>query len=427
MSTCADPIQWLISTGNQCQDSAALLDKLAGMLLDFDVAPMRINIVQGALHPEVMIKLFIWRSEAGFVDTSKTAQIFESSETQYQYGIVKEVALGNSTFQNPAFLASPLFQVIERGTELIHEPLPKDRSEYTYPILKEYHQQGATDYLALPIQFTNGNRGCLSCVTRKTGGFQPQDVALIRTLMPVLSFVLEIHANHWLTCTLLRTYLGNEPGQRVLSGEIKRGDVNTYQAAIWFSDLRGFTSMSGQLNANDMICLLNEYFELVGQAVKEHKGEVLKFIGDAVLAIFPVNANCNSHQSCAHAFRAAKHATHRLENIRPDIQQRYGVQIHHGVALHYGKVKYGNIGSLDRLDFTVIGQPVNLASRIEGLCSILERELLISAEFFQQVPACHVLEPSEYFRSCGYFSLKGIQQVEEVFQLCSKSTTSFER
>lgn len=421
MKDLSDPIQWLIEEGSHCRNSAVLIDKLAGLFIAFGLEPMRINIVQGALHPEVMVKLFVWRPESGFVETSKTAQIFASNEQTFTHGVVKDISLGNSTFRNPPFLISPLFQVMKKQAALIHEPMPPGCTEYRFPILQEYHEQGGTDYLALPIIFTNGKRGCLSCVTRKDGGFTEQDIDNIQTVMPPLNFILEIHAYHWLTSTLLQTYLGSEPGQRVLSGDIKRGDVNTLNAAIWFSDLRGFTKMSGRLNANDLISLLNEYFELIGLAVKEHQGEVLKFIGDAVLAIFPVQQDTSSNQACINAFEAAKSASEMLEKQQEALTEKYGVPVKHGIALNFGEVKYGNIGSLERLDFTVIGQAVNLASRIEGLCSELNSELLLSSEFLQQTPTDRVLRDTEIFQSCGYFSLKGMDKPEEVFRVGGKS------
>lgn len=400
MDKAIQPADWLITKGRACECFAELVDELGGLFKDSGLHPMRINIVLGALHPEVTIQLFVWRSSAGFIETSKTAQVFEISESQMNHGIVKEISLGNTQYENPAFLVSPLYKIIHDGHDVIHEPLPDERTEFSYPILKEFKESGATDYLALPITFSNRSRGCLSCVSNKTGGYTEADLKFFENVAPIISLLLEVHASHRVTKTLLNTYLGVEPGLRVLSGEIKRGDVHTLKSALWFSDLRGFTEMAGKLESEALMALLNQYFEIVGDAINKHGGEILKFIGDAVLAVFPDNEDQYEKAACDQAYQAAIDASKNLDQAKMD----------YGIALHFGEAQYGNIGAMHRLDFTVIGNAVNMASRIEALCPELECKMLASKEFVEK------LKEKRAFQSTGKHQLKGISQRQEIFK-----------
>ena len=422
MENISDPTQWLLETGRECRDSDTLVDKLAGLFIALGIEPARINIVQGALHPEVVIKLYVWRGKSGNkYETSTTAEIYETSEQILEYGVVKEISLGNSTFQNPAFTISPLYTIMTTELNQIHEHLPPSRKEFTYPILEEFQAAGATGYVALPVLFSCGARGCMSCTTNKEDGFTDQDIEKMQRILQPLSYILELHASQRLSKTLLNTYLGRRPGESVLSGKIKRGDVTTLNAAIWFSDLRGFTEIADQLNSSDLIKLLNDYFEVIGASIKDNDGEILKFIGDAVLAIFPTSEETQSEQACINAFKAARHASEKLKALHKCLCQSYNVDVQHGISLHFGEVQYGNIGSVERLDFTVIGHAVNITSRIEGLCPLLNTDLLLSSDFHKYVASNQVLENNETFSSCGSHLLKGMQREKEVFQVIPKT------
>lgn len=391
---------WLIAKGRGCRGFAELVDELGGLFKDSDLHPMRINIVLGALHPEVAIQLLVWRSSAGFTETAKSAQVFELSESQMNHGIVKEISLGNASIDNPVFLASPVYKIIHREQDFIHEPLPQERKEFNYSILEDFKESGATDYVALPITFSNKSRGCLSCVTNKSGGYTETDLKFFEKMAPIISPLLEVHASHQVAKTLLNTYLGVEPGLRVLSGEIKRGDVHTLKSALWFSDLRDFTEISGRLESKALIGLLNQYFEIVGDAIKTHGGEILKFMGDAVLAVFPVNEDQSENAACDNAYKAATEASKNLDQAKID----------YGIALHFGEAQYGNIGATDRLDFTVIGNAVNMAARIEELCPELKCKMLASKEFVEK------LKEKYTFQSTGEHQLRGISEKQELFK-----------
>lgn len=412
-----NPSDWFVSVAKECQDSGQLVDELAGLFKSLELSPIRLNIVQGILHPEVMIKLFVWRAESGHIDTSKTAQVFDAIETRRNHGIVKEIALGNTTFENPAFIVSPQYKIITGGADFIHEPLHQGREqEFSYPILHEFKASGGTDYLALPINFSNGNRGCLSILTKKADGFSQKDINQVQALMPFLDTLIELHASSVLNKTLLTTYLGEDPGEKVLHGKIKRGDVTEIEAAIWFSDIRGYTQLSHNIGSQELVNVLNEYFELVGSAIRSEGGEILKFIGDAVLAIFPVHSEGES-RACDRALNAAIKANEKLADRNKEYITADDKLLNHGIALHVGNFQYGNIGSQNRLDFTVIGDAVNIAARVEGLCGKLRKSILMTQAFRNALTKVENKNELISFKSESFHSLKGVSQCIQVYSV----------
>jgi adenylate cyclase len=208
---------------------------------------------------------------------------------------------------------------------------------------------------------------------------------------------------------LLEVYLGRNAGRRVLEGRVKRGDVDSIAAALWYCDLRGFTEMSEELPPDEVVLLLNEYFDCMSGPVHRHGGEVLKFIGDAILAIFPIQDDLDRDRACLTALKAAQEALADLAalNARRRGEKRPPLEV--GIALHAGTVMYGNVGAADRLDFTVTGPAVNLVSRIETLCRDLGYPLLASARFAS--PCGSVL------RSIGMHRMRGLSAPVEIFTL----------
>jgi adenylate cyclase len=231
--------------------------------------------------------------------------------------------------------------------------------------------------------------------------------------MPALSTVLETMVLRRLAVNVLDTYVGRDAGARILSGDIRRGTGATLRAVLWYCDLRGFTSLADRLPLADLIGLLNGYFEIMGGAVQTRGGEILKFIGDAMLAIFPL---ADGEESEAHirtkvndALDAAADAIKEME-LRNRELQAWGLPVlKAGIALHVGDVMYGNIGAPDRLDFTVIGPAVNLVSRIQGLSSELMRPVLTSEAFAAQC--------AERLVSEGRHPVKGLKEPIQVFGL----------
>jgi adenylate cyclase len=215
----------------------------------------------------------------------------------------------------------------------------------------------------------------------------------------VLSRLIEVHALRRTTTTLLDTYLGKYTGQRVLEGSIKRGDGENIHAVIWFCDLRDSTALTESLGRDEYLSILNQFFDCMAGAVLEHGGEVLKFIGDAVLAIFPIE-DPDSPEAAGHAIDAAQDAQRRIAIINQQGVEHGVKAIGFGVGMHIGNLMYGNIGTPGRLDFTVIGSAVNEASRIESMCKTLDKTILFSAEFARHFPT--------RLESLGVHTLRGV-------------------
>jgi adenylate cyclase len=277
--------------------------------------------------------------------------------------------------------------------------------EGEFAILDELRRDRLTDYVVYAVPFADGSHKALSLATRRPSRFTPDELALFEAMIPALAFNLEVQALSRTARTLLDTYVGRQSGGRVLEGQIQRGSGETIRAVIWLCDLRGFTTLSEHLPSHTLIDLLNSYFGAMCDAVVSEGGEVLKFIGDAMLAIFPIGADRAA--TCRAALTAAERAQAALieENAR---REEEGLpRIDYGLALHIGDVIYGNIGSDTRLDFTVIGPAVNLTARIESLCRQLGRQLLLSSDFVEagEISAT----------SLGRFTLKGVGSEQEIF------------
>jgi adenylate cyclase len=230
---------------------------------------------------------------------------------------------------------------------------------------------------------------------------------MLEQLVPLISLCFEAHVGQRVARAILTTYLGEESGERVLAGHIQRGDVESIQAAIWFSDLRGFTQLSQTAPPEELVSWLNRYFGIVFPAIRAAGGEVLKLMGDGVLGMFRVGIERSERAACEAALTVALRVEQRLRETAEDDAQPGLPTLRQGVALHVGDLQYGNIGDDLRLDFTVIGTAVNLASRIEGLCSRLARPILVSQAFADCLP--HAWE------SHGPFELKGLTDKQRVY------------
>jgi adenylate cyclase len=242
----------------------------------------------------------------------------------------------------------------------------------------------------------------VSWTTDRAGGFTDLDIWFLADLVPLLALRLEIEAARFEAGVLLATYLGAEAARRVLAGDIRRGEGRTIRAALWYSDLRGFTALADRSN---VIAVLNRYFECAVGAVEAEGGEILKFIGDAVLAIFPADADAGT--ACAAALRAAYDADRRLAVENESRRTAGQAALAQTVALHLGDVTFGNIGGPDRLDFTVIGAAVNELARLEELAPALGDTIVASGSFAAACP-CPLL-------ARGRHRLRGVADPIEVF------------
>jgi adenylate cyclase len=383
----ADVKAWLLNEARLSLDPAETLAGVCRRLRASGVPIDRVSVNIRTLHPQVGAIRVMWRSEL--------AAPVEST-------------VGHDVASGAVFLNSP-FYVIYNSGKPVRRRLEDPESPDDFPILADLRTEGVTDYYVAPIFFANGRTQGTTWASRRPGGFEDADIAAIEAVLPALSLVAEVQEARRISKTLLDTYLGPQAGARVLNGSIRRGDAETISAALWFCDMRGFTELSERLPREQVIATLNEYFGCVAEPIHAHGGEILKFIGDAVLAIFPMKDDLDRDRACNTALVAAKEALAGLEALNGRRVQDGHQPIRIGLALHAGAVTYGNIGAADRLDFTVIGPAVNLVTRIEGLCPVLGRPLLASARFAS--PCGSELVP------VGRYKLRGIADEQEVYGL----------
>jgi adenylate cyclase len=228
-----------------------------------------------------------------------------------------------------------------------------------------------TDYIAMPIVFTDDSVHAVSWTTRQPGGFTDDQVAALRSVMAPLARLIEIMRLRRTAIMLLETEVGSRAGERILAGQIRRGHTETMQAAIWLSDLRGFTPLSDRLPPETVVEVLNRYFDCQVGPILRQGGEVLKFMGDGLLAVFPIADGGDTAQVCGRVLDAARESRANVEALRHSDRDHAIERFRFGLALHVGKVLYGNIGGGDRLDFTCIGPAVNLAARLKKIAARL--------------------------------------------------------
>ncbi|MES2640425.1 MAG: adenylate/guanylate cyclase domain-containing protein [Myxococcota bacterium] len=306
---------------------------------------------------------------------------------------------------------SPLAVVAETRTPL-RRRLVGPEAARDFPILLELSASGGTDYYVMPLLFGDHHSGAIiSWCTDRPEGFSDAQILGLNDLGHLLAVLCELRVQQGLASTILDTYIGRTAGQRVLAGTIVRGSGEKLDAVVWNCDLRGFTARAEAGPPEAVIALLNAYFERMAGAVQSHGGEVLKFIGDGMLAIFPIVAGATPEDACRRAIQAARRACEAMASLDREVQAEGGAPVRYGIALHVGAVIYGNIGAPDRLDFTVIGPAVNQASRVEGLCQSLGRLVLTTTAVAQHVP--DEVEP------LGPYQLRGIEEPQDLWGLRS--------
>jgi adenylate cyclase len=377
-------LDWLIGDARRLPDGPALLGALCERLVAQGLPLARASFHVRTLHPQLFGVGFYWHRGA------EQIRVFRA-----EHGIER----------TDLFQRSPM-RVLFEGAGAVRQRLDLPAVEFAFPLFEELRRDGLTDYVALPITFTDGKIHGTTWSSDRPGGFDSQELAQIEDLLPLFGLLLEIHFGRRIAINLLDTYVGHNAGERILKGQITRGSGETVAAAIWYCDLRGFTAMSERLGRDALLACLNDYFDCMAGAVERQGGEILKFIGDAMLAIFPLAAE----GACRRALEAALEARSAMAALNTRRRERGEPALAYGIALHAGEVMYGNIGAADRLDFTVVGPAVNLAARIEGLCRTLERDLLISDDF---AGTCR----SRPLRSVGRHRLQGVTRPVEIFTL----------
>ncbi len=378
-------IDWLISEARLIDDPSALNQAIVDQLLASGIPMSRFTTGLPSLHPQVDSFSTLWEEGKGLT-----------------FRKFKVENLGTADPSNNAMLS------VYANGETVRCRLEGPPQEGEYPLLAEFRADGYTDYVVIPLPFSDGSSKAVSYSTHRTGGFSDEEIAILIKIRHALAAVLEVGSLHHLAGTLMDTYVGPVAGRRVLTGDIKRGTGEAIRAAIWFCDLKGFTAASETLESHALMDLLNAYFDTVTDAIEAYEGEILKFIGDAVLAIFPAGEGRET-TAIENALQAALAARSSIRDVNEARRAQDKPVIDCGIALHFGTVFYGNVGGKTRLDFTVIGPSVNLASRIEGLTRELGEDILLSEEF--------VIRHSAEFESKGEFSLKGIETAQTVYAI----------
>ena len=303
------------------------------------------------------------------------------------------------------YIGSPANEIHDGAIE-IRENLARDRSSgRQHAVYDEMRASGLTDYVAWPLYHTLGKQHLVTFATDKQGGFDEAHIAVLSNLLPVLALVSEIRIKNRLARTLLETYVGSHAGELILAGATRRGSGTTVRAAIMICDLRDFTAISDNWPRDDVIDLLNGYFDAMSEPIARHGGEILKFIGDGLLAIFPLS----EPRASANLLRAVTEARRAMAALNEKNGETGRAPLNYGIGVHVGDVMYGNIGSQARLDFTVIGPAVNMASRLEALTKQLGRPVLLSRAFADSIGSEFALE------RVGEFPVRGFNDPIELF------------
>ncbi len=380
-------VDWLQDAAVRKLSMAELVTALSEKLRSYDVPIDRLTLHLRQLHPLFLAQGYVWESETG-----------AAREVKREHGVQ----------HTDAYLKSPVRIAFEEG-RTVRYPLEDQSQALPFDLLEGLRDRGFSEYVMVPLFFRDRNQAC-SIATKRAGGFSDDDIDLLVGLCSTLTQQLELLLMEETAIVLLDTFVGPRAGRKVLDGQIKRGDGQTIPAILWYCDLRGFTALSEALDRDEMIGVLNTYFEAMSKPVEDAGGEILKFIGDAMLAIWPMPER--AHQIGARADVAVATAEQAMANMAAanDLRiDRGSPPLRFGISLHLGDVMWGNIGAIDRLDFTVIGPAVNLVARLDDVAAQLGEPLVVS-DAFQAVS-------SRIFESVGSHRLKGIENPQEVFRL----------
>jgi adenylate cyclase len=372
---------WLIGTAATMEDAGEVLTGFAEGLNRLGVPVDRIATAIEALHSEYAGIGRSWTREEG------------ASVRLLPHGERRETVYKTSPFAH-----------VNRTGEWLHLDLA-ETPDSLFSIIPDLKAGGYRHYLTVPIRFANGAENGISFATRSPEGFGERDLTILRFIMPTFAIVTELRAISKRLDDVLRIYVGDEPHRAILSGAILRGQVTRIRSAILFADMRGYTRTSSQLSPEGAVALLNDYFDCLVPPIEEEGGEVLKYLGDGLLAIFRDRGDDTGGAPQA-ALSAAIMALRRVHAANEE--GRFPAPITIGIALHHGDAAYGNVGSGQRLDFTVIGRDVNLASRIAKLNKELGEPLLMSKPFVEHLWG----NPTRL----GAFPVDGFDEAIEVYR-----------
>jgi adenylate cyclase len=394
---------WAVREGLCGADAHHLFDGYCQRLVIDGIPLWRAHSAMETLHPQWSGYGMTWRRDLNAI-----------APEQYVHG----------SFEEEDWLLSPLNHLIGRAEDGEQNPSMRRRlaagpEERDFPILEEFFSLGATDYLACLFVFghtgardrSQGSGVVYSFATDRKGGFSDDDTTLVQATLPALALAMKAHVGHLIASGLLMTYLGEDAGRRVHAGSIMRGSVDRLRAVLWYADIRGFTPLSDSAPGDVVVELLNDVFEVLTASLRERGGQVLKFIGDAMLAIFPFE-DADRAETCRRALDAAIEAMRNIDALNATRASAGAPLVSVDLALHLGDALYGNVGAIDRLDFTVVGPAINEAARIEALCEPLGRAVLVSAEFVDGMTAA-----DSRLTSLGRHVLRGVKERKEIFAL----------
>jgi adenylate cyclase len=388
-------IEWLVDGARSAPSPPQMMAETCERLVAAGLPLARVGVFVRTLHPDIVGRNFVWR-------------------------LGGEVVVGSANYEmldSEGFRTSPLAIVFAEGREIRARMDGPDGNRF--PIFAELREEGITDYIALPLLNVDGSVHASSWTTKQLGGFTDAQIKALRELIPPLSRLIEVTRLRFMSTILLDTYVGNRAGERIMRGHIRRGHAETMQAAIWLSDLRGFTALSDRLPAETVVDILNQYFDCQVSAIATRGGEVLKFMGDGLLAVFPIDEYVgDTGKACAKVLEAACEARANVEAMQFPIGETVE-RFRFGVALHVGRVLYGNIGGGNRLDFTCIGPAVNLAARLEKIAGRMHRTVVASSAFAAASPGG--------WEDLGEFPIAGFSKAEHVYGLTDETAGAHAR
>ena len=379
-------VDWVLGEAADLPSAAELVRSFGERMRRQGLPITQFEVLVRTLHPQVFAHRYVWRP-------GRRVEIFEESHEQ----LLRYEQDG-----------SPYAPIL-RGDGGVRRALESEANP-DFTELIDLKDRGATDYVAMPLIFSSGQINVVTLVTDRPGGFSTVDLGNLYEVLPIVSRVIELRAVQRIADSVARTYLGNTAGPRVLGGQVRRGDAEKIHAVIWFSDLRGSTALSEQLSPADYLAALNDYFDAMASAVIGNGGEILKFIGDAVMAVFRIDDPEASRPAAVAAAMLAVRDAMSAMDVRNHTRRRHDLPVlDYGIGLHRGDVMYGNVGAPTRLDFTVTGQAVNEASRIEGITKTAGVRAVVSAA---------VADGSgEPLIPLGTQQLRGVSAATELFTL----------
>jgi len=392
---------WAVGEGLRGTDAAALFNGFCQRLVEAGVPLWRATAGVKTLHPQWGGYGYTWWRHLNAIQPR-----------QFERGEEYEQVIRNSTI---GYLVHQVESSTAPWTQL-RRHLVGAEAQLDFPSLQDLAAAGATDYFAEVVRFGADGDPSLgtgigySFATDRPNGFNDDDLVLLKAVLPVISLAMMTHAGHTIASGLLGAYLGDDAGRRVHAGAVERGSVENIRAVLWYADIRAFTALADTTPGEVVIELLDEVFEALTASLRPRGGQVLKFLGDGMLAIFPFEDQTRE-QVCRRALDAAAEAMSAVDRLNTTRREADKPAAAVDLALNLGEVLYGNVGAADRLDFTVIGPAVNEAARIETLCEPLSRKVLVSAELAAAVGESCRLVP------LGRHALRGVRESREIYGL----------